>query len=250
MASLAVLRSPSPPPGLSFDAHQFDGRRVYAVSAASELAFSDYRRMHVESHKSQRYAGYIPKFAFDDQKLRKVLAVAAWRYARGGRMPMPEEISLAELKRLAEEKFKTWEARSLEGLPEAERYILQRHLFSVDYAGGWLQQRATAAWLSWRFGLSSSQVAERLWTTAPNIRIILYRLTKIARSLGYETFTPGKWMGKFTVRQAHMTRLPPSHELLRIHQSNPYWTPGRLAKRFRVRRHTVLGALRRARRTT
>jgi hypothetical protein len=244
MQGVQILPAAPPRPGLAFDLCQF-WKRASAVSAESQISFNDYGRMHSVQHAQQRYKGFIPKFASSDEKLRLVLSVAAWRYCHGGKIPYQDWVSLAELRRMADEKFKSSQARSLD-LPEAEKRMLERHLFCTAYAGGWLQRTATIAWLSWRLGYSSPAVAEQLWMQAPGVRIVLYRLNKIARSLGFETFTPKKYHSQGKVRQKHMTKLPPGPKLLRLHKANPFWTAGRLAKRFKVRRATVQNALRRA----
>ncbi|MFZ0738443.1 MAG: hypothetical protein WAM96_15215 [Candidatus Acidiferrales bacterium] len=246
MPSLTVLQQPSPPPGLSFDNCQFE-KRAKAVSATTGISFSDYQRLHVERRKSQRCKKFIPAFAYNGQQLRMVLATAAWRYARG-QLSFPEGISLAELKQITDQKFENWCNRRQDHLTGAQRALIQRHILSISHAGGWLQLHSAIAYMSWKLGIPSTQIAERLYMTAPGVRIILHRLTKIARLLGFDTFKPGSWMGKNNVRQKHMTLLPPSQELLRIHKSNPYWTAGRLSKRFHVRQETVRNALCRAKR--
>jgi hypothetical protein len=229
------------PQQIFFDQHQFDGKRSKAVSIKTGLSWNDFQdHCHVERRAAQRYKGWIPQFSKSDRQLRMVLALGAWKYANGGRVPMPPglENNLAELKRITNRKFNEWGLRSLDGLSVAEQEMLRRHVFCTERAGGWLELHVTAAYLSWRLGYASPQVATELWLTAPCVRLILYRMTKIARSLGYETFRPGTWMGKSNIRQPHMTKLPPGPELLMLHE-NPYWTAGRLAKRYKVKKSTV-----------
>jgi hypothetical protein len=245
MPGVQILPAAPPSHGLSFDLYQF-AKRPNAVAVATQISFADYSHMHAEQRKSHRYKGFIPKFAANNEQLRLVLTVAAWKYCHGGRIPMPDWINLSELRRMTAEKFKSSQARSLDGLPEAEKRMLERHLFSTGYAGGWLQLHATVAYLSWRLGYSSPQIAEQLWMQAPGVRMILYRLTKLARELGLETFAPKKYQSVGKIRQKHMTKLPPGPVLIKIHDTKPYWTAGRLAKRFKVRRATVQNALRRA----
>jgi hypothetical protein len=245
MPTVQLLPTEPRRPEVCFDLHQFQ-RRADAVSAESQISHADYLHMHAVQRAQQRYKGFIPKFAASDEKLRLVLSVAAWRYCHGGKIPYQDWVNLSELKRMADECFKRWQARTLDGLPDAEKRMLERHRFCVEYAGGWLQLHATVAWLSWRLGYSSPQVAQQLWMAAPGVRMVLYRLNKIARSLGFETFAPKKYQSVGKVRQIHITRLPLGPELIKIHESNPYWSAGRLAKRFKVRRATVQNALRKA----
>jgi hypothetical protein len=247
MLGVQIIAAQPPHPGLGFDLHQFD-RRSKAVSATSRLSFADFGSMHVERRAAQRCKRWIPAFSKSDRQLRRVLAVGAWQYVNGGRVPVPDglENNLAELKRITNQKFEKWTSRSLDGLSAVEQRMLQTHIYCTERAGGWLQLHATVVWLSWRLGYTSPQVATELWISAPCVRLLLYRMTRIARALGYETFRSGKWMGKFNIRQPHMVRLPPGPELIRLH-SKAYWTDGRLAKRFRVKRSTVQSAIRNAR---
>jgi hypothetical protein len=245
MPGVQILPTQPPRPELGFDLWQFQSR-AKAVSAESQISFADYSHMHAMQRAATRYKGFIPRFAASDEQLRLVLSVAAWKYANGGKVPFQDWATLSVLKEMAETKFKSTQARCLDGLPDAEKRMLERHLVATSHAGGWLQRACAVAWLSWRLGYSSPQIAEQLWMQAPGVRIILYRLTKIARQLGLETFAPRKYQSQGKVRQAHMTKLPPPAKLLKIQKANPYWSAGRLAKRFKVRKTTVQSALRRA----
>jgi hypothetical protein len=241
LISLGVqILPPQPPRNESgYDLHQFY-RRTKVVSAESQISFADYQHgMHAFNLKGKRRREFIPAFAWNTQQLCRVIAVNAFRYVCGGRVLFPEKITLAELRRLTDEKFEQWKQRPLNDLSAVERRMIDRHIFSVDHAGGWLQLHATVAYMSWRLGYTSSQVAEQLWLTGPGVRMMLYRLTKVARALGYITFKSAAWMGANKIRQPHMVLLPPAAELLRIHESNPYWTAGRLSKRYKVQKSTV-----------
>jgi hypothetical protein len=242
MCGVTVLPMQPPRPGLGFDEFQFQ-KRAPAVSAKSEIAFEDYTRMRAFSIKGRRRREYIPAFAWNNRKFCKVLAVGAFRYCHGGRVPFPEGISLAELRQWSDAKFNEWSSRRLENLPAVEREMIRRHVSSVERAGGYLHLHATVAYLSWRLGYASPAVAEQLCLAAPGVRMILYRLTAVARSLGYETFKPGKWMAGSKVRQRHITKLPPGPDLLRLHESKAYWTCRRLAKKFKVKTSTVQNAI-------
>ena len=72
-------------------------------------------------------------------------------------------------------------------------------------------------------------------------------MTKIARELGFETFKTASYLSKGHVRQKHVTKLPPGPQLIRLYESKSYWTFGRLAKRFRVKRSRVQQAIHNAR---
>jgi hypothetical protein len=236
---------------LHFDHSQFDGRRARAVSAETGIAHADYRAgMHVFQRKVQRFAGWIPQFAFNDEMLRRVLALAAWRYCNSGRQKEYMHLfveNLPALRQLADQRFRSSVARSLaKNLPQAQRRILQRHCYAVDAAGGWLHYHAAVAYFSWRVGMTSPKVAEQMGSLqAPGVRIILYRLTRIARELGLPTFTARAYQSRGKVRQAHVTKLPPGPKLVRL-AAKPYWTPRRLAARYGVRTTSVQLAIRNA----
>jgi hypothetical protein len=247
MGTIQMLPPQPPDPTLHFDLFQFDKRRM-AVTIKSRITFSDLEHMHVESRAAQRPNRWIPVFAANDKQLKHVLAVSAWRYANGGKMPMPENLSLDTLKRITARAFQQKMTRSLVNMTEAQRDMLRRHVRSVDGAGGYLPFKAALVYKSWRQGLPSTQVAEQLWMTPPNVRIILYRLCNIARSLGYETFPRGKSLGKNTGRMRHMTKLPDGPTLIKFYESSDYWTFARLGKRFGVVRGSVMKAYRDAKR--
>lgn len=250
MSCLQIIPTQPPHPGLTFDLFQF-AKRSKAVSAESGIAFSDYGRMHSFGIKGKRrQREFAPAFANNSEQLRKVLAVSAFRYCRGGRAPFPEGITLAELRSMADAKFNQWQSRRLDNFPAVEQEMVRRHIRSVERAGGYLHLHAAVAYRSWKLGYTSGQVASELQMTAPGVRLVLYRLSKIAKSLGFETAKTGKWLGKSNVRQPHVTKLPPGPELIRLHESKAYWTLARLAKRFGVRRDTVRDAYRRAKNST
>lgn len=247
MSCLQILPTMPPHPGLGFDEYQWQ-RRSKAVSAASQISFSDFDRMHAFGIKGRRrQREFTPAFANNSEQLRKVLAVSAFRYCRGGRVPVPEGITLEELRGMADAKFEQWSSRRLENMPAVEQEMVRRHVRSVEHAGGYLHLHAAVAYRSWKLGYTSGQVASELQMSAPGVRLVLYRLSLIAKELGYETAKTGKWLGKWKVRQAHITRLPPGPELIRLYE-NRYWSAARLAKRFKVKKSTVQAAYRNAKR--
>lgn len=204
--------------------------------------------MHVEHRKVQRCQSFIPAFSRNDEQLRHVLALMAFRYANGGGKQKEYfhlfERNLPELERQVEAKFQEWQARRLDTLPVPEKRKYRRHLYIVD-AFGWLGLHAAIAYRSWRLGQSSTQVASQLFMSAPGVRIALWRMNNCARALGYETFMRRAYQSKGKRRQAHVTKLPPGPKLLRL-AAKTYWTQRRLAARYGVRAISVQVAIRNA----
>jgi hypothetical protein len=181
-----------------YDLWQFD-RRAKAVSVESGLSFDDYlNHCHIETRRGKRRGvEFTPAFANNSDQLRKVLSQEAWQYCHG-RSPMPERISLAELRQALVIKEQKMRSRLRRRFSKKQKEIVARHVFVNDYNGGYLRVRATIAYLSWKLGYPSNKIAEQLFMAAPNVRIILYRLCNIARQLGYETFPKRRKRKSFT----------------------------------------------------
>jgi hypothetical protein len=234
---VTILRPAPPREDCRFDLHQFAGRRAHAVSAATQLSFGDYGHMHTEHRKTQRFGGYIPAFAKNDEQLRHVLSLMTWHYCFGRSQDAYFHLfarNLPELERQANVKFQEWLTRRQDHLSKEERRKYKRHLYVVDAAGGWLRLRATIAYLSWRLGQHSTEVASQLFMSPPGVRMVLYRMTRCARKLGFETFTPRAYQSLGKVRLAHVTKLPPGPKLLRL-AAKTYWTDARIAHRYGVK---------------
>ena len=120
---------------------------------------------------------FIPPFAHNDKQLAHVLAVGAWQYAHG-RQEMPADITLEGLLRVTNKKFMNYGGSNKQK---------ERHKFVYEN-GGYMRVHASLAFRSWRLGETSPQVATALHMTPQQVRITIYRLIKIARKLGYETF--------------------------------------------------------------
>ncbi len=195
---LAVLQAPDPP--FCFDRYQFD-RRPNAVSATTEISFDDYSRMGVQRLIGKRNGRrWTPRFAASDEQLRKVLTVAAYQYACGGRMPVPANTSLDELKKLVTAMDLKKRVQSLEHYSDVQKRRHCRHLFTNSWNGGHLEVLAAIAYRSWRLGWDSPTVAQQLFMRPENVRIVLYRLCQVARKLGFETFVRHPARGKETER--------------------------------------------------
>jgi hypothetical protein len=198
MPTVQLLPMQPARPGLSFDLYQFQ-RRAIRVSAETKLTFQD--QVQTSQRGTFRVQRWKPAFANNATQLRKVIALVTWQSARGGKIPMPKglETDLPTLKGLAkarldnrwhkalarDQKRKRWHHKTLS---KRNKDIIARHVFTESWAGGSLQILAVVSYLSWQRGMTSCEVAEQLFMTAPNVRIIRYRLCNAARKLGFETF--------------------------------------------------------------
>jgi hypothetical protein len=177
-------------PALFFNQFQFEKTHFHAVTKESGITFSDKERMHIERHTTRRHKRYIPSFATDPAKLRKVITLAAWRYAHG-RKPFPETLSLRELVRLTDKKFARDDAREIsKSACEQEHLIHARYKLvnNLQGKGGWLKVKAAVAYRSWLLGQNSCEVAAQLCMSPQQVRIMLWRLCEIAEELGFATF--------------------------------------------------------------
>jgi hypothetical protein len=196
-----------------FDAHQFDGRRAKAVSAATEIAFSDFGRMHVERRAEQRSKRFIPAYATDLENIRKVLAVAAWGAVHPQR-PLPDlvEHNADELMRVTDLHVAKIAAKAISAKASVGQKVgRQRFVSTYAEEGAWLTTRAAVAYRSWRLGENSCQIAAQLSMSPQQVRAILGRLNAIARKLGYETFAP---IPEGSRRKR--SKMPPAPKLLRL----------------------------------
>jgi hypothetical protein len=179
-------------PALFFNQFQFEKTYVNAVTKESGITFSDKERMHIERHIVRRHKRFIPVFATDPAKLRKVIALAAWRYAHAGAQ-MPEDLqnNLPELLRITDEKFVRDDAKDIKKRAcDREHLIRSRYKLvnNLQGKGGYLKVKAAVCYRSWILGETSPQVAAQLCMSPQQVRIMLWRLCKIAEELGYETF--------------------------------------------------------------
>jgi hypothetical protein len=164
--------------------------------------------MHIYKHKDSRHRRWIPEFAGDPVKFKKVLMVSAWRYVHAGSSLLPEGISLEELVRLTDAKFARDEKRIASqdnsDLSSRHQDIFDR--YRVVYDQGWMVVRGAVLYRSWNLGWESTRVAASLQMSPQQVRIILWRMNQIARELGYETFPAGR-RGRRTWQEAKVLAL-------------------------------------------
>ena len=174
---------------LSFDQHQFAGRRARAVTKETGIAFSDYGRMHTDRRSAQSFSR-VPAFALDENKLAQVLKQVAWQYAHVSG-PCPEEVSLEQLKIDADKRHKAYlAARRLAHLSDYQRNLIEAHARSIEKAGGYLQMYASVAWQAWRRRMSSVDIACETGMSPGAVRQLLSRMNKIGRNLFPELALP------------------------------------------------------------
>lgn len=158
-----------------------------AVSVESNLAFSDYGRMHTEGH-ALRQSRWTPPFALNTSQLRRVLLVRCWRFCHN-HSPIPEHLDWSKLNAEATARVqKKHKIRAESPLLQKQMHI--NHVRAVLCVGGYLQLQSALAWRSWRLGMNSVDVAESLGISPACARINLLRLKNIARQLGYDIGQP------------------------------------------------------------
>ena len=173
-----------------FDPYQFAGKTARPVSADSGIAFSDYGRMHV-----QKILGvgrkWIPAWALDDGKFRRVLIARIYRY--GSRGPLPKEPSLKTSTRIANRMERVQRNVDEKAMPQYQRQLRAVHRQHIKRAGGYAEFITAIAWRSYRLGETSTAIAEALGCKPVVVRQHLRRLNNIARQLFPEDCLPRHW---------------------------------------------------------
>lgn len=171
-----------------YDQHQFYGRRFNAVSQETGIAFSDFGRMHGKYIKGGQSPS-VPPFALDEKKLADVLKLIGWRYAHAGKN-MPADVSLAELQRITTERFERYANSARPHMSDFQRNLIEEHANGVRRAGGYMQLFARIAWLSWRQGYNSVDVAKETGVSPVCVRKNLSKMNDFARKLFPEDALP------------------------------------------------------------
>lgn len=170
---------------LRFDEHQFANRRNRPVSAHTGIAWTDYSRMATITRRNEGYvhrrAG-TPAWAYEIDKVRRVIAACVWRFTFQSRIPLPETFARdwRSLKEAADREFER-HANNLAG--ETEVRALRK---VVEKCGGLAEMYAAVLWRSWRLGEDSVTVAEALHMTPVAVRVRLQRIRMTAKRLGFE----------------------------------------------------------------
>jgi hypothetical protein len=178
---------------LSFDNHQFQGRKNYPVNATNGISFDDYGKMHSETHGAKPTA-FVPPFALNDKQLQKVLLLRAWKYMHGCGA-FPEKVDRDSLNKAATKKALEGYAIGNDAPPIYHR-AAAKHRAAVKKAGGYLELQAAMAFRSWRLAMDSVAVAASLGTTPQAVRQTLWRLRDLAKYLGFDVGRAGHTAGK------------------------------------------------------
>jgi hypothetical protein len=145
--------------------------------------FIDCIRYNDNYRAAQNFA-FVPPFCFDDEQLREVLCVRAWRYVHKGRVA-PVSVDYEALN--GEATKMALAGHEIEaGAPEIQHEIQDRHIAAIKRAGGYMELQASIAYRSWREGMPSTEVAVSLGVSPWMVRQSLRRLRAIAATLGYE----------------------------------------------------------------
>ncbi len=178
------------PPGpesadLRFDSCQF----AYRKPRSDSLAHSDRVFGHTFSRKTRPTHAGVPAFALDNQKLRIVLAAFCLALFSSKLIPRclrwAESATVAELNALCALKLRRFLLGS-----GGQRREVQSLARAVEHCGGRVEYLARIAFLSWRCGYDSVDVAQATAASPQAVRLNLFKLVLMARRLGFETYQP------------------------------------------------------------
>jgi hypothetical protein len=188
------------------------------VSATSNIAFSDYERMHTETHVEEFLPS--PKWAMSDEKLRLVIAHRICMTAREKNVP-------TEL-----EALRAIEARYLKAVSTSAEKCEQnrKHLETVQRLGGPLAFWTSLLYRRFRLGMNSRQLAAEFGTKPCAVRQQINRCCLIARSLFPEPDdhlpwhrTAGACSKRFIVRQRWLALPANVRRAAQLHRSDRPW---------------------------
>ena len=167
---------------------QFFKHNARIVSVDSELAFSDARRMHIQTKGAARKQRrrFIPDWAHSNASFRAVVRLAAEKYIGLGLIPT--SVLLETLIKAC-----NWRTRGIElrvrwvENPYKQREILQ-HVGACRRAGSYISLLNYVGYTSWRCCEESTTVASITgYLTPAGIRQLVCRLGRAGRLLGLET---------------------------------------------------------------
>lgn len=141
-----------------FDRFQWDNRRARAVSAETRIDWNDYKGMGTENGAVLRHPRWIPAFASDNEKLKRVI--------------------------LARD--------AIHALVVTEHFYAEcsTHLKAVTRCGSYQAFLAGIAVRAWRLRQDCVAIAAAMEITPTVVRRHLSLMVNAARKLGFETFAP------------------------------------------------------------
>lgn len=230
---------------LSFDAHQWAGKRSRPVHAtytpdgwqSNGISFDDYERMQSSTHIGNHPR--VPPWSLSDEKTRRVIAE---RIARSANSKLPLGTDLQSVRETEGPLVEVWKKSAL-SCPE-----MAVRLKAIARAGTLAGFYARIIYMSYRQGQDSPSVAVAMGMKPPAIRQILARLNIAARRLFPDDCLPPlpqEWKDKIA---AGTRRFRPAtkraiNEGLAVKMRQEGRSYGRIAHCFGVTTLTVVQAL-------
>jgi len=190
----------------SFDPYLFAGRKQMPVSADTCIAFVDFSRMGIHTHKLGAHRRLEPPaWALNDHTLRDVIIHSMhkratgthWRAVAPGTGSPTERLARAQQKLSARVPALTAVLKKLSALyVEAKRagdarrtkelgIEIENYDTQIRFATNTPAILAGAVYYYWRVGFDSVATAQQLGLKPPHIRQLLWRLAKAAAELGF-----------------------------------------------------------------
>jgi hypothetical protein len=163
---------------------------------------SDLERMHQRQYE-HRNKKWIPEWALDDRKMRRVVYDATWHYAkqRADVATVKPGMSLSELENLAKKNRNGWKDIIARSASKKYQSIIQEHLRTTER--GYASRLTTILYMAYRLRLKAPDIAEELEMDARAVRMVLYRMNNIARKLfGKEVQFKRHWSERGGVNKA------------------------------------------------
>ena len=176
-----------------------EGILQYPVSAETGIAFEDYTRMGRENHTGA-YLKNSPRWAMSDAKLRMVVAHKICITAGVGEVPA----TLDALRNVEENYMLATRANAAK--PNAVEN--QKHLATVESAGGPLAFFVNLLYRRYRLGMDSPELARQFGITPQNVRQQINRCSLIARGLFPDPEDHLPWHHSANAKQPKATIAP------------------------------------------
>jgi hypothetical protein len=140
-------------------------------------------RTHRKQFKG-RDKKWIPSWALDDRKVRRVVYDATWNYAKqraADATSVKPGMSLRTLENLAKNNRKCWQDIIERSGSTKYQSNIKEHLRTTER--GYAARLTTILYMAYRLRLKGPDIAEELEMDARAVRMVLYRMNNIARKL-------------------------------------------------------------------
>jgi hypothetical protein len=171
-----------------FDLHAFAGRDKRAVSVKSKITFQDYDRMHQRKSKGTFQRFPPPEWAMNDEILRELITTYMERrsycYMKDTRLSLTDRLQRAQdfdknrtknVVRLLDDFLERKQVSPVQIQNADTQIVLGRR--------GMAAILASAVYLRYRCGWTSTDIANEIGIKPPHCRILFYRLNKIYKEL-------------------------------------------------------------------